>query len=89
MRDRQASRPILDPRDEPRAISPAEFTAHLMAHRELDERLAALESRAARRSDPVVFERTSNRLLFRARGTYTIALALLATLYGGLWLILR
>jgi hypothetical protein len=44
MRDRLPSSPLLESHDEPRAISPAVFEAHLVAHQQIDDRLRAIEA---------------------------------------------
>lgn len=76
-RDEQQSHPILDSRDDPRAISPADFEAHLAAHRLLEQRL---------NSDPVKLEKGPNGLVVSGGGKYIIALAALALVAFVAWL---
>lgn len=89
---------MLESRDVPNAIAPAELEAHLRAHQLFDERflefrkafeerLKAVENR--RDSTPVVIERSANRWVFRAKGGYAVALAALALIAFGIWLLLR
>lgn len=75
-RDRQPSYPLLDSRDEPKAISPADFEAHLEAHRLLDARL---------NSDPVKLK-TPNGLVVSGSGRYIVILAALALVAFVAWL---
>lgn len=77
-RDPQRSYPILDSRDEPKAISPAEFSAHLEAHRLLESRL---------KSDPVRLK-GPNGLVVSGSGRYIVILAAfaLAAFVAWLWL---
>lgn len=97
-REAQRSYPMLEPRDVPNAISPADLDAHLRAHQLFDERfrdfrksfeerLKAVENR--RDSTPVVIEKSANRWVFRAKGGYAVALGVLALIAFGIWLLLR
>ena len=79
-RERQPSSPLLESHDEPRAISPAQFDAHLQAHALLEQRLEA----AARRSDPV--QLSGHGWTFQGRGGYLLAIGALAVLAFWLWL---
>jgi hypothetical protein len=76
-RDPQQSYPVLDSRDEPRAISPADFEAHLEAHRILEQRL---------NSEPVKLEKGPNGLVVSGGGRYIVILAALALIAFVAWL---
>jgi len=79
-RDRQRSSPLLESHDEPRAVSPALLEAHLEAHRQLEERLQAVE----RRSNPV---RLGWRGLFvQGSGLWLVLLGVLALVAWLAWL---
>lgn len=78
-RDPQQSYPIVDSRDEPNAISPADFEAHLQAHRLLEQRL---------KSDPVRLK-APNGLVVSGSGRYIVILAALALVAFVCWLWLR
>lgn len=75
-RDRQPSYPIIDSRDEPKAISPSDFAAHLEAHRLLEARL---------KSDPVSLK-GPNGLVVSGSGRYIVILAALALVAFVAWL---
>lgn len=74
------SRTAIEHSDEPRTISEAEFQAHLVAHRQLEERLLARDSR----SDPVTMRTRWGSI--QAKGSYLIVLASLALVAFWLWL---
>jgi hypothetical protein len=76
-RDPQQSHPLIDSRDEPQAISPAEFEAHLEAHRILEQRL---------NSEPVKLEKGPNGLVVSGGGRYIVILATIALLAFVAWL---
>jgi hypothetical protein len=85
-RKRQESHPILDSRDEPRAISPAEFDAHMRAHALLETRLNTVETNArnARSSDSIAL-RGPNGWSVRGRGGYLTAIAFFAVVGVVVW----
>lgn len=99
MRDGQRSYPILDPRDDPSAESPAEREARLLAARSLDaryedheNRIEAIELRHraedAALSDPVTVTAPGGWTV-SGRGWYVLTIAALAVvgLFG--WLLLK
>lgn len=94
-REKFQSYPLLDSRDEPRAISQADFNAHLLAHRDLDERIRLFEGHLVahewQRSDssPVTLEKTSSGLVVKGNGRYIVWLALIAMLAFVAWLYLH
>lgn len=75
-REQQPSYPMIDSRDEPRAISPAAFEAHLEAHRLLEAKL---------KSDPVSLK-GPNGLVVSGSGRYIVILAALALVAFVAWL---
>ena len=91
----QRSYPILESRDDPNALPPADVATHLQAHVLLDEQLRSFETRLRvlemerHDSEPVTFERTKDRLVVRAKGAYAVALSFVALIAFGAWLWMR
>lgn len=86
-RERLPSSPFLESRDEPHAISPADFEAHLLSHAQLERDFTALRERA-RRSDSVSLQGPGGWTL-KGRGWYIVLVAGMALLAFIAWLRLR
>ncbi len=99
MRDGTRSYPIIDPRDDPSAESPAEREARLLAARSIDSRLEEHENRIdaierrhqaedAALSDPVTLKGPGGWTV-SGRGWYVLAIAALAVAAFFGWLVLK
>lgn len=77
---RQPPFSLVESRDEPRAISQADFEAHLVAHQELEQRLD---------SSPVRIEKNEKGLSISGSGKYIVWICLFAAAAFVAWAYLQ